>query len=121
MELITQKGLVCGVAERWRQSYPANHGYGPDKDRIWHALKALDKNKATPADVEQIIGNDSWTSLKCDECGNESEIVVRVGEEPDYESATASLCPACINKAASIIAAEHPTRDRGVKDASSGE
>jgi hypothetical protein len=62
-------------------------------------LRALDLDHCTEADVAAAIGNDSWTSNRCDECGRDNEVVVTVGEPPDYESRTASLCPECLAKA----------------------
>ena len=35
----------------------------------------------------------------CNECGGEVEDLVEIGEEPDYESATAIVCKSCIEKA----------------------
>ena len=66
-------------------------------------LEALDKDKATAQDVAAIIGNESWTSLKCDECGNETETVVQVGQEPEYDSHTACLCVPCVKTAAGLV------------------
>ena len=57
---------------------------------------------ASVADVTAIIGNDSWTSLKCDECGKYVDAVVQVGEEPDYESYSAKLCKPCVYKALTL-------------------
>src|SRR3546814_3694431 len=69
----------------------------------------------TPQQVNETIGNDSWTAVPdCDECGKlRPPMVVMVGEEPDYESRTAYLCGACIGKLARLIA--HPTDRKSIR------
>jgi len=42
----------------------------------------------------------TWTNVPtCDECGQSKDAVVRVGEEPDYESSTAFVCRDCLSEA----------------------
>jgi hypothetical protein len=53
----------------------------------------------TQQQIKEVIGNGSWTRLKCDECGKEVQATIEVGQEPDYESATANLCIDCLRKA----------------------
>jgi hypothetical protein len=43
---------------------------------------------------------------KCDECGEDSDTLVQVGEEPDIESSTAELCLGCVKKAYDLISGE---------------
>lgn len=74
-----------------------------NKKQIARKLDALDGETATPADVDSIIGNSSWTRLTCDECGKEVDAVLTVGQEPDYESHTASLCRNCVKLASETI------------------
>ena len=106
MKLITERTQVCDVAARWANSYPKNGPYGrdPQKQAITKALAALDAKTATAADVAAIIGNDSWVGpQKCHECGAVVDVAVQVGEEPDYESSTATLCLACVEKALALM------------------
>jgi hypothetical protein len=115
MKLTTQRDLIRAVAARWRQQYePFQNDDRPlfsvrngcrqpiPKKAIIEMLDALDKETATPADVAGIIGNASWTRLTCDECEKDTDAVLTVGEKPDYESHTASLCRSCVERAASI-------------------
>ena len=110
MILITKLDIILGVAKRWRSQY---NDAGLDtldyqrphqtKRDILNQLEALDLTSATQEEVNKIIGNDSWTALKCDECGEDVDAVVRVGEEPNYESQTACVCRACLAKAAQLL------------------
>lgn len=102
MKKITTRSQILSVAERWDRQYPSRR---PDhvRDPIRKRLHELDKTTATAADVAAIIGNDSWTKCMCNECDQEVESVVEVGQEPDYESATATLCVTCLKKAAALM------------------
>ena len=105
MKIITRKGLASTAAKRWKDQFfhRLNTGlwyatsWGKSKEQIYNELVALGDDPAADA-VDKAIGNDSWTSCKCDECNQEVEWVIRVGEEPDYESNTAHLCGTCIKK-----------------------
>lgn len=99
MKLITRQSRAAKAAEAWAAQYRN----GRKKD-IHDALLALGESPS-PDDVNQVIGNGSWTDLKCDECGCSVERVVMVGEEPDYESSTAQLCPSCLSVAAGLASA----------------
>ena len=109
MTLTTQRDLIRAVAKRWRDTYapftPASStGEGiRNKKAISERLDALDAETVAAEEVNGIIGNDSWTSLTCDECRKEVLATVTVGQEPDYESATASLCRDCALKAAAMF------------------
>ena len=97
MKLITRNGRAIQAAGRWKVSYFKNGEwrYGEGKKDIYLRLEALGSNP-TPEEVNKAIGNSSWTNVRCDECNKYVEEVVQVGEEPDYESATANICKPCL-------------------------
>ena len=107
MELITLRSQTMTIVERWKEQYcnPGTKRLNDDKRQdILHKLEALDLTKASPQDIADIIGNDSWVCAQnCDECGQRPDTLVVVGAEPDYESATAALCYSCINKARELF------------------
>ena len=90
----------------WRETYFIRKGekwfdYG--KEAIYEKLLKLDSN-ATAEDVKDIIGNDSWTNLRCDECETDGlDVIIQVGQEPDYDSSTVNLCIDCSVKATSLL------------------
>ena len=102
MKLITQRDLIRDVSAAWDDQY--KHWFADAENMaISERLAALDLEVATAGDVAEIIGNTSWTRLKCHECGNEDiNAVIQVGQEPDYESCTAGLCFDCVAKAADM-------------------
>lgn len=113
----TTRSLIRGVAKAWREQYPG--GCAEDKLAIWHKLQLLDGETATAEDVDASIGNNSWTSLTCDGCGEDVAALAVVGQEEDYESATARMCQACLLAASDAITralkAEARRREREAK------
>ena len=97
MQVITERDRIKQVVSSWSRTYSGG-GYGKDKLEILEKLKLLNLNTVTAKEIESIIGNSSWTDLKCQECEKYVKKVVRVGEEPDYESATVFLCVKCIKR-----------------------
>lgn len=96
-EYTNQRMLIANIADRWEKSYRNRGEYqdSPRDAKIWEALNALDLATASVSDVALIIRNDGWTRLICDGCGNDCTEIVTVGETPDYDSSTASLCRTC--------------------------
>lgn len=101
MRIISRTGNAAKAAAHWRATY-ASGVHGQDKLAILDMLDALGSNP-DPDTVDEVIGNTSWTCCYCDECRAACEQVIEVGQEPDYESATAKLCKACVIKAASTM------------------
>lgn len=105
MLIITKRELINTVAEKWKYQYFSSGKWGKyngDPEDVYKQLCALG-NDATEEDVSRIIGNDSWTRNKCNECNLDCEIIVRLGELPDYDSATACVCRDCLLKANKAI------------------
>ncbi len=96
MKFISRHTRAAGAAKAWIKQY------GTDRDGVASRIEALGPTP-DPDAVNKIIGNDSWTYCKCDECEQESEFVVEVGQEPDYESSTARLCGECVRRAMAIV------------------
>jgi len=55
-----------------------------------------------PDDVDKVIGNNTWTGLTCDECDRDVDEVVKLGEQPNYDSSTASICRLCLRQATEL-------------------
>jgi hypothetical protein len=101
MELMNERQQIKAVARKWKRQYPTGVNGGVD---IGAKLAALDVEAATADDVAQIIGNRSWVAKEtCDECGAETWDAVQLGEEPDYESSTATICGDCLRAALRLL------------------
>lgn len=106
MNIVTQRDLIREVAGRWlhqyRESITRADEYGRQRKNEGDQLAALDPEKASIADVAAIIGNESWTNIRCGECGNKIDWAIVVGS-CDGESSCA-LCRTCISKLTELSA-----------------
>ena len=104
MKLITQRDATKDAIARFRKLW-GDGTYPADKRgrQVGRALAALDAETVDRAVVDEIIGNESWARLRCDECDDHDvSAVIEVGGEPDYESATVRLCFPCVAKCATL-------------------
>lgn len=100
MRIITKREIIKGVLERWKYQYP-NENHGKDKLEITKKLSKLNLSRVSAKRVDEIIGNQSWTRLDCDECQEPVDKVVMFIErnEDEYECNTCELCLDCLKKA----------------------
>lgn len=108
MKLLTEREQVRSVSAKWRSQYAtytsSDRADVAHKKDIGMRLAALNPEKATAADVSEIVGNESWVCpTECDECGESSWNVVVLGEAPDYDSSTACICVRCLKKAVALV------------------
>ncbi len=104
MEKLTRQSLASQAADRWKKQYTSKGKfYDPDKERIYDRLIDLGNEPIADA-VDATIGNNTWTEPpSCSECREFKDAVVRVGDEPSYESETAWLCETCLRSAFNLI------------------
>lgn len=91
MILITKQDKIKNIVKRWTRQYPKS------KADITRKLRQI--NPTTEDEIAEIIGNRSWTDNYCHECNTDCDVLVQLGQEPDYESATANICLNCLQKA----------------------
>lgn len=110
MKLITSQSLANSAAARFKAHHYTrgqwNNWFVPGKAQpsdIHHQLELLGEFPS-PASVDRVIGNRSWTTPPgCSECGQTYSVVVEVGQAPDYDSDIAYLCEKCCEKALSLL------------------
>lgn len=107
MNIITQRDAIKAAISSFTASYSHTPGEmswreGKTRGELCAAMRSLDPETCTVADIDAITGNSSWARLRCDECGTDVGMVVEVGQLPDYESATAHLCHPCLLKALAL-------------------
>lgn len=105
MKLMNERNQVREVASKWREQYGAGTYASDNRKRsVGDELAALDAETATADVVAEIIGNRSWVQMNtCHECGTETWDAVQVGEPPDYESHTATICGPCLRAALRLL------------------
>lgn len=67
MKLISSQGFANIVAKRWLGQYPETEYKGTDKWSVYENLSSLGDNPSIDK-VNEIIGNESWTRINCDNC-----------------------------------------------------
>lgn len=74
---LTVEQVITNVPRRWRSQYGGRLHLPTWKDpsRTWGDV--ADKLDSAPdkESIDAIIGNDSWTTLRCDECGKDVDEV----------------------------------------------
>jgi hypothetical protein len=97
---------ASGVADRWLNSYFRNDKWIPiargSSEAVHKALCALGD---TPdlAKVADVIGNKSWSYLRCEGCSDYVERAVCLGEA-EYDTKT--YCEQCVREAAHALLGE---------------
>lgn len=105
---MTMREQVRRVAREWSNQYSA--GRVPDKLDKLNKLNLLDVEKADKEDVANIIGNGFWVcEAQCHECSTKTWDAVLIGEPPDYESKTATICIDCLKRAVAMIEGKNET------------
>lgn len=110
MRLITIASNAAEAAQRWKQQYFVERtgewkSCFTDPELVHRKLIALG-DSPPPEAVDAIIGNSSWTRLdtQCGECGQRTDPIIQIGQEPDYESHTAYVCRDCLKAALDLLA-----------------
>lgn len=81
----------ASVPDRWAKQY--SWSGDTRKDEIGEKLKALPASDLRPEIIDEIIGNDSWTIHRCDECDEQFEYLVGI------DSTGMLFCEECLSKA----------------------
>lgn len=109
IRVVTRREIIRLVPANFTKTYA---DYKTDT-RLWNGrthgqmladLNALDVETATHAEVSAIMGNESWSRLLCDECGTDCEVIVRLGDEPEWEARWVDICAACLDTARGTLA-----------------
>lgn len=106
MKFISERDTIKAAIPNFIKNYDNKPGsYDKDNSKC-NALKKLNPDTCTKDEVNDIIGNVSWTTRLCGDCDNYCSDVFEVGQNPDYDSRTAYLCFSCVAKL-SKLAREH--------------
>ncbi len=100
MKIITKREKIKGILDRWKDQYPDN-GSWSDQVKATKELEKLNLNRVSEKRIIEIIGNNSWTRLECDECQQDKNKVVRFLEryEDEYGVNVCDVCFDCLKDA----------------------
>ena len=105
MNIITRREKIANVAQAWKRQYYDGRRwtYKADHQVTYNRLMQLSPN-ATEHDVEEIIGNDSWTGVECNICEDEHCVaVIGLGWSDEHGEPLAWACLACLQEAATSL------------------
>jgi hypothetical protein len=102
MKLHTRRSRAATVVTDWYNQWNIYANTESSRHRMYEDLSALGPDP-DPDVVDAIIGNSTWTRCHCDECDEDFEMVIELGEERYYESATACICQECLLAALALF------------------
>jgi hypothetical protein len=117
MSVIYRRDVIRDVLRRYTDQY-ANYAddymIGDSRTRqavgdTKKALAALNLDTCSVSDVDAAMnGTTGWADLNCDECGESVPILVRIGQEPDYEARWWDVCESCLRKSLALLVSSPP-------------
>jgi len=101
MKKVTKQSKAADAAEQWRQNYQnCSRGkwYSEDKRLIYGALIGLGDNPS-PEAVNEVVGNTSWTDIRCDNCNEKVDTVIRLSGwgYGDHNDEQVEFCQTCVD------------------------
>jgi hypothetical protein len=109
MTPVHKRDVLRAVRDRWLNQYKS---YKDDSVPTWDkrpigeirsAVKKLDPDTCTSKDVDKAIGTTGWGDNKCGECGEDRDVLLRLGQEPDYDARYWEICLPCLKKAVAFL------------------
>lgn len=91
LRTITRQQWINAVADRWDRQYPPDSATDPDipewmPKQLWKGLELRALGPTPDADdVDEIIGNGSWTRLECTACGTSVDAVAELRKASDCD------------------------------------
>jgi hypothetical protein len=92
MDTITKKYKIDSISKRFDHQYK-DIVMSPKQKIISERLK--NENPKTEQHIAEIIGNNTSTENKCNECGDDSDVLMCF----ENYGTSVSICPACLNTA----------------------
>jgi len=96
MKLVTKQQKIEQVYSKWAKQYKGT----TDQTKINITKRLKRESPKTEDEITNIIGNDSWTSNRCDSCYKDYDVLVSVIETLEVR---VKLCENCLTKALTIL------------------
>lgn len=108
MKLIRREDIVQSVPDRWKLQYFRRGAWisnlHNNAEEIYNKLVAARvEGKLTQSFINELIGNNSWTRCRCDNCNQDRRFLVHYGDEVDYEAQYQRLCLSCLKKGVALL------------------
>lgn len=105
---VTRQDVLDGILPKLRETYGsyiergARLANGTDPAVTIQAVAALPRPLQRDAVREAMDGWPDWTDNRCDECHADRDVLIRIGDEPDYDARWVDLCADCLRKASKL-------------------
>lgn len=109
MKITTKREAIIAARKNFERQYadfPQGHRFGekgPTVGEARKALKSLDTDSCSEADINAAIGAEGWAAHRCDECGEDRELLMHYGDTPDYDAQWQELCAECLAKGVAAL------------------
>ena len=97
MKKITKQDIVDSVYDKWIKQYKDT------TETHFIEITKLLKDAKTEKEVDDVIGNDSWTVLVCTSCEKDQDEVVEIKKAEQWVLPRIVLCKSCLTKALNIV------------------
>lgn len=85
------------VPEMWKRQYPIDRKTaGCDST---HAVYQKLMGGLSEVEINKLIGNDGWTANRCEECGEDSQVLIIF----EHNDESVRVCKSCLEKALKLI------------------
>lgn len=103
MRVIIKQTLLATATERFREAHQRRDEWLPTADgndaaAIYSQLTALSPSPTEEA-IIAAVGDNRWTENICDECGEDREVTVILGEEIHHPTDMVAICLDCLKQA----------------------
>lgn len=103
MRVITKQTLLATASERFREAHQRRGEWlptatGEDSAATYTQLTALSPSPSEAA-IIAAAGDNRWTENLCDECGEDCEVTVILGEEIHHPTDMVAICLDCLKQA----------------------
>lgn len=110
--ILTERDRIRRVSDAWDAQYEKykDDAKWQDKFRIGDILRSLDPETVSAHTIATIIGNSSWTDIRCNACQEKvlSVVMFEAGEDGEF-----NLCLACLGKANAALQVIEPDAREG--------
>lgn len=103
MILVTKKDILLKLPEKFKSRYNFKFKFfdGRMSDNIIKQLEL--ETDLTEKRAIEIIGNNSWTSNNCYQCGEDVYSTIQLSDNPDHDNITFKVCLDCLKKAVVLL------------------
>ena len=106
MKIITkQSKVIQGIETFFRtyRNYCTPNAPFYTKERFDRMSKLIPET-CTVKEFTTAIDHPSWAENRCDECGEDFDTILHIGEDVDYDARWQCLCAGCLMKAVGVLA-----------------